>query len=110
MRGRGNKSSLQGQTISRMQTLRLGSHSCPEERREKKVSAPITGKHPARAVRAMGGRGESKNEPVSIRIAKIRHRPAPVDFITKGCPLFMRHPFPPLHEARAESTLDELGI
>ncbi len=81
----------------------------PIQRRPQEVTGRVPGEDPSRPVSAVGRGCQTHQEDPRVRIAKARHRPAPVRLVTKSRDLLARHAFPPFDEARTPPAHDDLG-
>ena len=71
------------QTVLSITRSRLVCETKPVECPEKPVTAPITGKHPACTIAAVGRRREAHKDKGGCRVAERRDRPTPVLFMLK---------------------------
>lgn len=97
MGGRRDDNPVQSKSVFSVNGLGLICDSRTMQGRVQEVSASVTGKHPTRAICAMGGGSEAEDKSLGPRIAKDRYGATPVFLIREALSLFPRHLFAPLN-------------
>ena len=72
-----------------------------EKRLVKPVSAPVSGKYPARPVSSMSCRCQPDDHQPGVRVSQCGYWPSPIRLALKSPDLFTGNALAPLHQARA---------
>lgn len=107
MADRRDEDSLQGQSIADVRACRLAGHTRLVESPVEPVPASISGEHPPRPVRSMGGRSQAQDKAVSVGIAKVGDRQSPILLILESSLLLIRDLEAPRTQPRAVVALSD---
>ncbi len=105
----GDPAVAQREPVAAVGGRRLVREPGPVQGGEEEVAAAVAGEHPARAVRAVRGRGEPEQQHAGLRVAEAVDRPAPVLLVAERGALLARDLLAPGDEPRAAAARVDLG-